>query len=132
MKATTALLLVLAGVSGYGIHQNWDELSQKLGWRDISPTHTRAVDIAKSDYTLAHHVTNYAYFEAKVEETKGTAVGWSAEKKTESIYLVTFEWTEHREPRKHVFEVHIGHRATRSVTGNEALEAQYGVPAQPR
>lgn len=132
MKATTALLLVLAGVSGYGIHQNWDELSQELGWKEISPTHTRAVDVAKSDYTLSHHTTNNAYLEAKVEESGGEVVGWSAEKHTESIYLVTFEWTLHGLSKKHVFEVHIGHRTTRTVTGDEQLETKYGVPARPR
>ena len=133
-KRAAALTLALAIGGGYAISANWDAIRDGLGLAEISPEHLRAIDLAKSDYNLSHHLTNHAVIDGRVRSSRklGRVIGWHAERELGDVFLVTYLFKEDGVQHGYYFEVNVGSLQVRKVRGNPELEKRYGIPPAPR
>jgi hypothetical protein len=133
-KKKTLLAAVLLGTAGYGVHQNWGLIRAALGLDELSPEMLRAIDLAKSDYDLDRYMSNHEFIARRVRQAKGKVHvdGWSAERKSDTLFLVRFGFAEDGERFDWRFLVDVGALRSRNVAGNAELEQLYGVPASPR
>ena len=132
-KTKAGLAILLLGAAGYGIHANWDQISEQFGFDYVSPVPLRAIEMAKSGFTINAYNTNYRSIQTQLKDSGGVMLGWEAVEITESLYLVYCNYREDDTKRAWVFEVDASAgEAVENVTGNPKLEKKYGYPSSPR
>ena len=130
MKKGTLLTLALLAAGAYGLAENWDSFLEALGMGEVSPEALRAINIAKADYSLDRMRTNHEVIDGRVKNLEGPVdvVGWQAERKTRTLFLVTFLFTQNGVTDGFYFEVDVGSTQVRNARDDPALQKLYGVP----
>ena len=124
-KRDALLLFVLVGAGAYAAHANWDTLSEKLSFDDLSPQRLKAIRLAKDAFAFAPATSNWVTLRDRAANGEITVSSdpWRVTERTAPVYCVTCTWTEDGQQRVHVFAVDTG----RSTVDYEGLEE--GKPA---
>ena len=101
------ILLLLSGGAGFYGHRHWDEITIRLGLDDLGPGRVKAIEIVKQDYTFERSRKNEVVVNAHVKGEEITPVGelWTAERRTDDLYVVHLNYKENADVCTQDFEV---------------------------
>lgn len=130
-KQAWVWILLLAG-GGVALYANWESISEELGLRELSPSHARAIRLAKDGYNLDNYQTNSEVIENRLATSIGEIQRgvWEAEPKDSDTYLVRYVFREDGKKLGFFFSVDM---RTREVVELKRLDAYSDVaPGIPR
>ena len=129
ISRTMLLGCALLGTTGYLMANHWDDICGALGIED--PVGLRAVQIAKSAFSLAVHSPNHKFIQDHMDSIDGVVVvGWQTQQRNESLYLVKFVYEVDGERNGYYFEVNVGSTMVSNIEAESELAKRYGI--QPR
>lgn len=130
MNRTVLLFFGLVAAAGVWIAYHWDDVREKLGVDD--PADVQAIELAKSEYSLERLRTNSEVLREFGEGDEEIQIlGWRAEQRTETVFLVRYAYRIEGETDAFTFEVNLDSLAVRHVDPDPDLAAKYGVPVRP-
>ncbi len=74
---------------------------------------------------------NHAVVMSRTSTSRFDRVGWRAQQRSESLFIVRFEFLDDGEKDAFYFEVDIAAKHVQFIDDNQAMIKKYGLPAKP-
>jgi hypothetical protein len=126
-KRDAFLLLLALGGAGYAAYANWDVIAEKLSLAELSPSHLKAIQLAKDSSDLGAGATNWQWLQSRerLGEIRLAKEPWSSRHVAGQDYDLIVRWDEDGDAIAHRFRVDIANRTV-------AYEGQLPQAASPR